>query len=135
MPYLLGMIVKGTFEVTMHAEPPFDDVAGVTLSRASFDKQFFGPLDGTSKVQMLAALTPVESSRAYVAVERISATLEGRRGTFVTTHLGAEVDGKPSLTITILPHSGTGELAGITGKMQIEIVEGRHHYTLDYSLS
>jgi hypothetical protein len=129
------MIVKGTFEVTMHAEPPFDDVDGVKLSRASFDKRFSGPLEGTSKVQMLAALTPVETSRAYVAVERISATLEGRKGTFVVTHLGAEVEGKPSLTISILPHSGTGELAGISGKMQIQIVEGQHHYTLDYAFS
>jgi hypothetical protein len=53
--------VKGTFEITMQAEPPFDEVGGVTLSRASFDKRLSGPLEATSKVHMLASRTPVDS--------------------------------------------------------------------------
>jgi hypothetical protein len=125
--------VKGTFEITMQAEPPFDDVGGVTLSRASFDKRLSGPLEATSKVHMLAARTPVADSAGYVAVERITGTLEGRSGSFVVLQRGVMTRGARSLEITIVPDSGTGDLAGIAGKMDIEIVSGQHHYTLEYA--
>jgi hypothetical protein len=72
------MKFKGTFEVTMQGEPPFDVHEGVSLSRASFDKKFAGPLQATSKVQMLAARTPVNDSAGYVAIERIVGTLDGK---------------------------------------------------------
>jgi hypothetical protein len=129
------MIAKGSFEVAMKAEPPYDTVDGVTLSRASFDKHFWGPLEATSQVQMLAARTAIETSAGYVAIERISGTLEGRRGTFVVVHTGLMARGTPSLSITIVPDSGTGELSGISGRMAIQIVEGKHFYELDYSLA
>ena len=129
------MIAKGSFEVTMHAEPPYDVVEGVTLGRASFDKRFSGPLEGTGSVQMAAARTPVAGSAGYVAVERIQGTLDGRRGTFVVLHTGLMSRGAPSLTIQIVPDSGTGELRGITGKMSIEIADGKHFYELDYAFA
>src|SRR2546429_291726 len=110
------MILKGTFEVVMQPEPPYDVVDGVSLGRAGFDKRFFGPLDGTGKVQMLAARTPVENSAGYVALERICGAVEGRRGTFVVVHTGLMTRGASSLSITIVPDSGTGELAGISGR-------------------
>jgi len=128
------MIVKGTFEVTMKAEPPYETVEQVALGRASFDKRFSGPLTATGAVQMLAARGPVPSSAGYVALERISGTLEGKAGTFALVHLGLSDRGAQSLTIAIVPDSGTGELRGIRGRMSIEIVEGRHHYSLDYTL-
>jgi hypothetical protein len=127
------MIVKGTFEVTMKAEPPYETVEQVTLGRASFDKRFSGPLTATGTVQMLAARGPVPSSAGYVALERISGTLDGKRGTFALVHLGLMERGAPSLTVAIVPDSGTGELRGIRGRMAIDIVEGQHHYTLDYA--
>ena len=129
------MIAKGSFEVTMHAEPPYDAVDGVTLGRAAFDKRFSGPLEGTGSVQMAATRTPVAGSAGYVAVERIQATLEGRRGTFVVLHTGLMNRGTPSLTIQIVPDSGTGELRGIAGTMTIEIAEGKHFYELDYTFA
>jgi hypothetical protein len=129
------MIAKGPFEVKMQAEPPYDAVEGVTLGRASFDKRFSGPLEGTGTVQMLAARTPVEGSAGYVAIERIQGSLDGRRGTFVVLHKGLMTRGTPSLAITIVPDSGTGELAGIAGRMSIEITAGKHFYELDYTLA
>lgn len=129
-----AMIAKGTFEVKMSGEPPYDVVDGVSLSRASFDKQFTGPLQAESHVQMLAARTSVETSAGYVAVERITGTLEGRSGSFVTLHMGMMNGGTNDLRVMIVPDSGTGQLAGITGTMQIDIVEGQHRYTVDYSL-
>ncbi len=129
------MHVKGTFEVKMSAEPPYDVVDGVSLSRATFDKRFAGPLDATSKVQMLAARTPVEGSAGYVAIERVTGTLDGKRGTFVLQHTGVMTRGAPSLTVTVVPDSGTGALAGISGRMDIRIVDGQHFYELDYELA
>ncbi|MGA9520483.1 MAG: DUF3224 domain-containing protein [Myxococcaceae bacterium] len=126
--------MKGTFEISMKSEPPYDTVDGVSLGRACFDKRLSGPLQATSVVQMLAARTPVENSAGYVAVERIVGTLEGRSGSFVVVHTGLMNRGEQSLTITIVPDSGTGELAGISGRMNIQIVERQHHYELEYAL-
>lgn len=125
------MKFKGTFEVTMQGEPPFDVHEGVSLSRASFDKKFAGPLQATSKVQMLAARTAVNDSAGYVAVERIVGTLDGKGGSFVVVHTGLMNRGARSLTIHIVPDSGTEALAGISGTMNIEIVAGQHHYEID----
>lgn len=128
------MNAKGSFEISMQPEPPFDLVDGVSLSRVSFDKRFTGGIEGASKVQMLAARTPVENSAGYVAVERISGKLNGKAGSFVVLHTGLMNRGEPSLTLTIVPDSGTGELAGISGSMEIGIVEGKHFYGIEYSL-
>lgn len=132
--YGARMIAKGSFEVTMNAEPPYDEADGVSLSRARFDKRFAGPLDATSEVHMLAARTPHEGSAGYVAVERITGALEGRRGSFVVLHMGLMRRGEDELRVVIVPDSGTGDLTGIAGTMQIEIDGGQHEYTLDYSL-
>jgi len=129
------MHVKGSFEIQMQAEPPYDSLDGVTLGRARFDKQFSGPLSATSQVQMLASRTRVENSAGYVAIERIAGTLDGKRGSFVVLHTGLMTRGERSLTITIVPDSGTGELGGISGRMDIQIVNGQHFYELDYELS
>jgi hypothetical protein len=128
------MNVKGTFEVTMNAEPPYDVVEGVTLARASIEKRFSGPLDASSRVQMIGARTPVEGSAGYVAVERVTGTLAGRRGTFVLVHTGIMSGGGRSLTVTVVPGSGTGELRGLSGRMDIQIVAGQHHYDLDFEI-
>lgn len=128
------MNAKGTFEIKMTGEPPYDTVDGVSLSRARFDKRFVGPLEATSQVQMLAARTPVEGSAGYVAIERIDGVLEGKRGTFVVMHVGVMNRGARELEIRIVPDSGTGELAGIAGRMDIQIVSGQHHYEIEYEL-
>lgn len=128
------MLARGTFEITMQGEPPYDEVAGVTLGRAQFDKRFSGDLVASSHVNMLAARTPVENSAAYVALERIVGAVDGKHGSFAVVHTGLMTRGERSLTITIVPDSGTGALVGIAGTMDIQIVEGHHHYTLDFTL-
>lgn len=129
------MHAKGTFEIVTHAEPPFDTVEGVSFSRFSFDKRFTGPLEGTSKVYMLGARTPIEGSAGYVALERVSGVVDGKSGTFAVLHLGLRDRGRESLTLTIVPDSGTGELLGISGAMRIEIIEGQHFYEIEYTLA
>src|SRR5689334_19255531 len=128
------MIAKGSFEVTLSSEPPFDSSEGIAFSRMTVDKRFSGPLDAIAKVYMMAAGTPVKGSGAYVAIERITGTLDGKRGSFSVVHAAFMNRGSPSLEITIIPDSGTGELTGIAGKIAIEITGGRHFYSLEYTL-
>ena len=125
---------SGTFEVKMTGEPPYDERAGVTLGRASFAKTFAGPLTATSTVQMLAARGPIANSAGYVALERIVGELDGHAGSFVVVHMGLMNRGQQSLTIRIVPDSGTDGLTGIAGVMTIDIVSGQHNYTIDYTM-
>ena len=125
---------SGTFEVKLAPQAP-DAEADTTLGRLSIDKQFHGDLEGTSRGQMLTAGTDVEGSAGYVAMERVSGTLHGRRGTFALQHSGTMTRGAPSLAIRVVPDSGTGELAGLSGSMSITIVEGKHSYDFEYALA
>ncbi|MBE2249576.1 MAG: DUF3224 domain-containing protein [Myxococcus sp.] len=126
--------LTGSFDVTMQAEPPYDTRDGVSLGRARFDKRFHGPLEATSVVHMLSARTPIPSSAAYVALERIEGTLDGKAGAFCVTHVGTMNRGADSLVISVVPDSGTGALTGLTGTMRIRVVDGKHLYELDYAL-
>lgn len=125
------MHLEGTFTVQMTAEPPYDVVDGVSLGRMRFNKTFTGGLEGTSVVEALGQRGPVPTSATYVALERITGSIEGRRGSFVVAHFGVMHGEEHSLTVRIAPGSATGELAGLSGSMTINIVDGVHHYTLD----
>ena len=124
----------GTFEVQLSPLPVYESAEGAMLARMSIDKQFNGDLTATSKGEMLSAGTSVKGSAGYVAVERVIGTLGGRRGSFVLQHNGIMNRGATQLAITVVPDSGTGELAGLSGSMAIIIADGKHSYELDYSL-
>jgi hypothetical protein len=124
---------KGTFEVKVIPQAA-DDPAGGPFSRLFLDKQFAGDLDGNSKGQMLAAGTAVEGSAAYVALEIVSGTLSGRRGTFILQHTGTMKKGAPTMMVTVVPDSGTDQLVGLAGKMTITIADGKHFYDIEYTL-
>ena len=124
---------SGTFEVKLVAQADAG-TEGTSLGRMTIDKRFHGALDGTSKGQMLAANTSVKGSAGYVAIERVTGTLAGRRGTFVLHHSGTMTRGAPQLTITVVPDSGTDELTGLSGTMGIDVAGGKHSYTFDYTL-
>jgi hypothetical protein len=100
----------------------------------SFNKQFAGDLVGTSKGEMLSAVTDVKGSAGYVAIERVLATLAGHKGSFVFQHSAVMDHGNPQSTIVVVPDSGTEELAGITGNFRIDIKDGKHFYEFDYTL-
>lgn len=125
---------SGSFEVKLI--PQASDSAGdASLGRMSIDKQFHGDLEATSKGQMLSAMTAVKGSAGYVAIEKVSGTLQGRSGAFVLQHNGTMTRGAPQLSITVVPDSGTDRLAGLAGKMTINIVEGKHFYEFEYTLA
>jgi hypothetical protein len=125
---------SGTFEVKM--TPQTDaEVGDPTVSRMSLEKQFRGDLEAVSRGQMLAVMTDVKGSAGYVALERVNGTLDGRSGTFALQHSGTMTRGEPELTLTVVPDSGTGQLAGLAGTMSINIVEGQHSYEFEYTLA
>ncbi len=125
---------SGTFEVKLKPQAADDYADAATLARMTIDKEFRGELEGTSKGQMLSAMTSVKSSAGYVAIERVTGTLSGRTGTFVLQHSGTMTRGVPQLIVSVVPDSGTDGLAGLTGAMSIDISAGKHGYTFDYAL-
>jgi hypothetical protein len=129
------MIARGPFDVKLSPMTPDDESAAASgVGRMTIDKTFRGDLEGTSKGQMLAVRTPVDGSAGYVAIERVTATLHGKSGTFALQHSGVMTRGARGLTVTVVPDSGTGELAGLSGKMDIQIEGGKHSYELEYAL-
>jgi len=109
--------------------------ADAGLGRMSIEKQFHGDLEGSSKGFMLSsAATIVKGSGGYVAMERFTGTLKGRTGSFVLQHSGTMTRGTPQLSVAVVPDSGTGQLAGLTGTMTIKIDNGNHSYNFEYTL-
>ncbi len=121
----------GTFQVKLSPQVTDGDAR---LGRLSIDKQFLGDLEATSKGEMLTGGTAVKGSAGYVAIELVTGKLHGRSGSFILQHTGTMERGKPSLSVTVVPDSGTDELAGLTGKMAINIAGGKHSYEFEYTL-
>jgi hypothetical protein len=130
----MTVTATGTFEVTMSPEPPYDVNEGASIGRVALKKQFKGDLEATSSAEMIGARSEVKGSAGYVAIERVVGTLGGRSGSFVLQHSGTMTRGKGQLDVSVVPDSGTAELKGISGKMTIEISDGKHLYNFEYSL-
>jgi Protein of unknown function (DUF3224) len=128
------MHAKGTFEVKMAPQPAEEGVSDASIGRMALDKQYSGDLEATARGQMLAIRSQVEGSAGYVALERISGALHGRRGEFALQHNGTMTRGAPQLTVTVVPDSGTGELQGLTGTLTITQTDGKHFYDIEYTL-
>ena len=120
---------SGTFDVKLNPQP-----TDAPIGRMSLDKVFKGDLDGTSKGEMLAVRSAMAGSAGYVALEKVTATLGGKTGEFFLQHNGLMDRNTPSLTVIVVPDSGTGELTGLTGTMTIDIKDGKHFYAFNYSL-
>ncbi len=125
---------RGPFDVKLTPRPSDDENDVALLGRMSIDKRFHGDLEATSAGQMLTAGTAVPGSAGYVAIERVTGTLHGRKGSFTLQHTGTMTRGTPRLSVSVVPDSGTGELTGLAGTMTIEILDGKHFYDLEYSL-
>ena len=121
----------GTFEVKL---VPQDDKGAEGLGRMTVEKQLKGDFEGSSTGQMLTAMSKVEGSAVYVAVERLTGTLQGKQGSFVLHHTGIMNRGAQQLSINVVPDSGTDQLTGISGAMSIKIADGKHSYEFEYNL-
>ena len=126
------MTKRATGTFTTVFEP--QESAEAWLGRARVLKTIEGELTGSGHAEMLSVGTEVAGSAGYVAIELITGTLDGRGGTFVLQHNGLMTRGEGSLTVTVVPDSGTGELTGLTGTFEIVNEDGIHSYTFDYDL-
>lgn len=126
--------VSGKFEVKLSPQAAAPGIEAASLGRMSLDKQFHGDLQASSLGEMMSAMGEVKGSAGYVAIERVTGTLLGKQGSFVLMHTGIMNRGQPQLTVQVVPDSGTGELTGISGTMGIDIKEGQHFYSFDFSL-
>jgi len=126
---------SGSFEIELSPQQPDSGQEGSAVGRMRIDKQFHGDLEAVSKGQMLSFRSAVEGSAGYVAIEEVSGTLNGRRGTFVLQHSGTMTRGEPHLSLHVVPDSGTDQLEGLSGTMSIDIRDGGHFYGFEYSLA
>jgi hypothetical protein len=128
------MHASGTFEVKVTPQPAVGEGTG-HVGRMSIEKQFHGDLEAASFGQMLTAVSSVKGSAGYVAIEQVAGSLHGQSGAFVLQHSGTMTRGAPQLAVSVVPDSGTGQLAGLAGAMTISIADGKHSYDFEYSLA
>ncbi|MGA9574740.1 MAG: DUF3224 domain-containing protein [Lysobacterales bacterium] len=130
------MKILGTFDVNLNPmDSSLDGMDGVRFGRMFIDKTFHGELEASSKGEMLSAMTSVEGSAGYVAIEQVTGSLSGKQGSFVLQHFGTMDKGQARLVLEVVPDSGAGELSGLVGTMNIDIKDHRHFYTFDYELA
>ena len=130
MPYITGQ-----FDVTITPENLSDTAAQSGLGRMSLNKRYHGALDASAQGEMLSVRASVPGSAGYVALERVEGALDGRQGSFYLQHSGSMTRGAPSLSVTVVPDTGTGQLLGLTGSLAIRIEEGRHYYDFTYDIA
>lgn len=128
------MISKATghFTVKLELQPASAQADAAVIGRRTLEKQFFGDLEANSCGEMLAVITAVEGSMAYVALEKVTGTLVGKQGSFVLQHASQMIRGKPFQSIRVVPDSATDELVGLEGEMRIDIQNGEHFYVFEY---
>jgi hypothetical protein len=127
--------VSGSFQVTITPQPAEAGVGDASIARMALHKVFEGALSGDARGQMLATRTATPGSAGYVALDRFEGVLDGRAGGFSLQHSGTMDRGVATLSLAVVPDSGTGELAGLRGTMAIRIEAGAHLYDFDYSLA
>ncbi len=125
--------VTGTFSVDLVPQPHRDGVGDAAIARMSLDKRFEGGVSGRSLGEMLSAGDPSSGHAGYVAIERVEGSIDGRTGAFCLQHIGV-MGPQRRLEILVVPGSGEGDLTGIGGSMELEIVDGTHHYRLRATL-
>ena len=130
----MNHLANGTFVVKLLPMAVEGQHEGTKLGRMSIDKQIIGDLVASTRGQMLSAMAEVKGSAGYVAIEYVEGSLHGRKGSFVLQHAGTMNRGAPSLSVTVVPDSGTGELAGLAGDFKIVVAEGKHSYEFSYTL-
>lgn len=122
---------KGSFTVTI---TPQESAADAPVARMLLYKEFHGDLEAIAHGEMMAAHEPLTGAGVYVAIDRVAGTLHGKGGSFLIAHRGIRNSAGQELDIVIVPGSGTGQLAGITGTIGIEIVNKEHFYSVQYEL-
>jgi hypothetical protein len=134
-PAMTTHLATGSFDVRLAPQSLSGVAAASGLGRQSIDKHFHGALDASSTGEMLAFVSATDGSAGYVAMETVRGSLDGRRGTFVLQHGATMTRGVPAQSITVVPDSGTDALAGLAGRMFVDIAaDGAHRYRFEFTL-
>lgn len=129
------MHATGTFEVKLVPQPATPGIEAASIGRQTINKQIHGDLEAVTQGEMMAYMTATQGSGAYVALEKVTGTLHDKHGSFVLMHRATMTRGAPSMSVTVVPDSGTDELTGLAGDFVIQIdAKGGHSYTFDYTL-
>lgn len=108
---------KAEFRITSWDEQAYAEFAAPEkLTRATVTQTYTGDLTGESRIDWLMYYGPGDDPVHYVGLERFTATVDGRSGTFVAQSKGTFADGVAATTWFVVPGSGTGELAGLRGE-------------------
>jgi len=122
---------KGTFTVDIR---PLTPAPAEGLARFSIDKQIHGDLEATSKGEMFSGGDPKQGVAGYVAIEVVTGTLKGKKGSFALQHTATMDQSGQKMSVVVVPGSGTGELKSISGTFVIQIAGGQHSYDFEYTL-
>ncbi len=131
------MHATGTFDVKITPADVTEPGKAGGIGRMSIDKVWSGAIEGTSKGEMLTGITPDTGAMSYVAIERVTASIDGKSGTFVFTHKATMMKGNAAsgaMDVLVVPNSGTGQLTGLSGSLKIDITGNVHHYDFIYEL-
>ncbi|MGK5048382.1 DUF3224 domain-containing protein [Janthinobacterium sp. GB4P2] len=127
--------ITGAFDVKISPETLSDTAAQSGLGRLSLAKRYHGALDASAQGEMLSVRAAVAGSAGYVALERVEGILDGRHGSFYLQHSGSMMRGLPSLSVSVVPDTGTGQLQGLSGSLAIRIEDGKHYYAFTYEIA
>jgi hypothetical protein len=133
------MRATGTFDVadfTAAPVPAPEIKTGLPVGVATMRKTFRGGISGRSETLFTAAFDPASGTGTYVAMESFDGTVDGRAGAFNFVHSATTTgQDRQAEFLTIVPASGTGELAGIRGSGALAVdPDGTHRIALDYEL-
>ncbi len=127
---LTATIAMRTWEEKAYDEPAH----GGKLTRVSAGFTYTDGIDGTGGSQMLLAY-PSEDYCGTVALERVTGRIGDRSGTFVLSGVGSFADNAVRSEVTVVPGSGTGDLAGLSGHGRVYWPHGESGtLTLEYTL-
>ena len=124
--------IQGAFSIQLKPQAASIGLENASIGRQIFDKQFRGDLEATSQGEMLSCMGHVQGSAGYVAIERVTGTLQGKQGSFALMHMGTMNRGEKGLKIHVIPDSGTEQLQGLQGNMDIQILDGQHFYEFEF---
>ena len=125
------MHARGTFTVNIQ---PLSPPPAEGLARFSINKQIDGDFEAVTIGEMFSGGDPKTGAAGYVAIEVVTGTLHGKKGTFALQHMATMDASGRTMSVHVVPGSGTGEFKGISGTFAIEIAGGKHSYDLEYTL-
>lgn len=108
---------------------PHNEVEGRKLTRAEVSFTYQGDIEGESTLQYLMSYNE-DGTGSFVGIEKVTGSINGRSGGFVWQHTGRFDERGVWATLTVAPGSGTGELAGLNGKAEIELIGHKDSYPI-----